>query len=130
MTKPIKTFDEIESELKKRGIDPFGNNNPTSFVNVLRARLIESLESLTADIKNSIPKSFTTEITWFSPEMKLPDNEEEVLIKTTDNEMHICNYCSLNNTFLRGWKHYCKGTYVGATEIKYWAPLPSFPEVE
>lgn len=74
------------------------------------------------------PKLFTSEITWFSPEIKLPVEGDEIIF-FSDNCFYIgglTDYSAIDEPDV--FSHN-EGS-MKISEIKYWAYLPSFPEIE
>lgn len=75
------------------------------------------------------PKSLTTEIEWFSPEMKLPENQgTSILILKISNEIEMAYVNLLDEP-----EEIFASNFIGFTpvdEIKYWAYLPDLSEFE
>lgn len=75
-------------------------------------------------------KSFTTEIEWFDPFEKTPKDMERVLIisKRTSKKIFSVRF----EKYLRGLHLWIDSPTLSfkTFDVKYWAYLPTFPEVE
>lgn len=73
------------------------------------------------------PKSFTTKIEWFSPLDKMPSGSDYILLTSGDD-------CFYLGALHPSGEYFYTDTYQDLIfeikEIKYWAHLPTFSEVE
>lgn len=126
ITNQIKTFDEIESELKYRETEKMTNPKSTGEeLFQLLSRIPMKSDSRPFDYVRKTheiynPKSFTTEITWFRCDYKLPEKDCEVLLLTKHNKIKSeYDWIASKNIF-----SYEPGIEIEIEYVKYWAYLP------
>ena len=75
-----------------------------------------------SDMTNKIITTFDTNITWFDPCDKLPENTYEVLIRTKHHCIFHCIYLSATKEFLNEQT----ADWFSMNDVEYWAYCPEF----